>query len=395
VAGRKVYRTKTGRKKQQTARFFQVFIILLILAALVYLGYILAGPLFKFFNRADDIKPQGFVPPVTTEPTTIITKIQDNTDTQTGGTMIEPTVSKNTTAYALPADALVSRDTLAAFVTDAQNNGYTAVTVPLKLSGGAVTYKTNAEMAVSAGIVTGTMTAGEIANTISAAGLTPICTLNLLEDNTLFTDYRGVYKFASDDNRWYDNAVNKGGKPWISPFDKDAQEYLRTLSAEVSAAGFKNVIFDGLVFPPFRNSDLSYIGAIVSNPDRYKALINIWDIVSAAAAENGATPMLMMSADAVASGTAEICKPQLLGEIEAVVAYDAAVFPTTLVIGINETVLSDMDVYNRVTYIFSIIKGKTGSMHVSPYIAGLTSGDIAGAVDAIVDLGYDSYIVKN
>jgi hypothetical protein len=393
VAGRKVFRTKAGRRKQNTAKAFQILVILLLLAALVYLGYILAGPLFKFLNRDNDIKPQGWTPPVSSESTAPVTKIQDNIGSETGGTVFEPPINKSVTGFSLPVSALASKTALADAVADAKANGYTAVVIPLKLPGGALTYKTEAEMAVSAGIVTGTLTASDIAGTIVAAEMTPICSINLLEDNTNFTNYRGVYKFESDNSRWLDNSPANGGKPWISPFDTDAQDYLKTIAAEAASAGFTDVIFDGLVFPPFRNSDLNYVGSKVLSPTRYEALLSVWDIVSEAVSENGGKPVLMMSADAVAQGTAEVLHPDRLGETAAVIKIDVATFPTTIVVNGTETVLTDMDINTRVRFILDICRDKTGSMPVYPYITGLTQSDISTAVDTVVDMGYSSYFV--
>jgi hypothetical protein len=394
VAGRKVYRTKTGKRKQNTAKVFQTIFIILLLAVLVYLGYILAGPLFRFLNRSTEITPQGWTPPVTTEVTvSTVTKLQDNTDTQTGGTVLDPAATKTLTGYTLPISALSSKESLSAAITDAQSSGFTAAIVPLKLAGGEVTYKTTAEMAQSAGVVTGTMTAKEIADVITEAGLIPVCIINLLEDNSPFTDYRGVYKFASDDARWYDNNPARGGKPWISPFDNDAKDYLKSLSTEVSSAGFKNVIFDGLVFPPFRNSDLGYIGSSVSSPDRYKALISLWDEVSGAARDNGATPMLMISADGAAAKTAEVLHPEMLGDIETVIKYDVSTFPTTIIVNGNETILTDMNFSQRFTFIMGLVRNNAGDMTIIPYITGATPEVISEAVDKAVEIGFSSYFV--
>jgi hypothetical protein len=393
VAGRKVYRTKTGRRKQNTAKAFQALFIIVLLAVLVYLGYILAGPLFRFINRSEELTPQGWTPPVTTETPAAVTKLQDNTDTQTGGTVLEPVETKTLTGYTLPETALLSKEALSGFITDAQSSGFTAAIVPLKLKGGEVTYKTEAEMAVSAGVVTGTMTAKEIADTISEAGLIPVCIINLLEDNSPFTNYRGVYKFASDDARWYDNNPARGGKPWISPFDNDAKEYLKSLAAEVSAAGFKDVIFDGLVFPPFRNSDLGYIGSSVSSPDRYKALISLLEIVSDAVRDNGSTPMLMISADSAAAKTAEILHPGELGDIQTVIKYNVSEFPTTIVVGGSETILTDMNFAERFAFITELAGDNTGEMTIIPYITGATPEIVSEAVDTAVEIGFSSYFV--
>jgi hypothetical protein len=393
VAGRKVYRTRAGRRKQNTVKAFQILVIVLLLAALVYLGYILAGPLFKFLNRSDDIQPQGWTPPVSSEVTAPVTKIQDNLGSETGGTIFEPPVNKSLTGFTLPVSALSSKSALENAVSDAKANGYTGVVVPLKLPGGALTYKTEAEMAVSAGIVTGSLTASEIADVIIANEMTPVCSINLLEDNTSFTNYRGVYKFESDNSRWLDNSPANGGKPWISPFDEDAKEYLKTIATEAASAGFTDVIFDGLVFPPFRNSDLNYVGSKVSSPTRYEALLDIWEIVSTAVSDNNGTPFLEMPAERIAEGTAEILHPDRLGGTVAVIKYDASSFPTTIVVNGTETILSDMDVTTRVSFIFGLCKDKIGDMPLYPYITGLTQSDISTAVDTVVNMGYSSYFV--
>jgi hypothetical protein len=63
------------------------------------------------------------------------------------------------------------------------------------------------------------------------------------------------------------------------------------------------------------------------------------------------------------------------------------------VIGSDEKILTDMDPATRVSFVMGLCRDKVGTMTVCPYITGLTADEEATAVDAVVKMGYDSYIV--
>jgi hypothetical protein len=395
MAGRRVYRYTSGERKRRGKKAAKIALTVLVLAVLAFVGYSLAGPLWDFFgglNTPAETLP--WTPPVT-ELTAPVTKI-DGDSSETGGTMIKPIEqSEKMTAITIPAEALLSKETLVDNIDSALTTGYTAAVIPLKIKGGALLYKSNAEMAVSAGIVTAPLTAKEIADAVKAAGMTPVCSINLLEDNTRFTNYRGTYKFESDNSRWLDNRLESGGKPWISPFDADAVEYLRFISDEVSKAGFERIIFTGLVFPAFRSSDLNYIGEIVKDPNRADALINVWSTVSTAAKANGAEVYLEMSAAGIALGTEEAFIPSKLGESGIVLLYDEATLPKTLIEGGRDLILSEMTAGERVTVILGLCRDKSDGMELIPRLTGLAPNteSYTDALTAIIQMGFDSYIV--
>jgi hypothetical protein len=138
---------------------------------------------------------------------------------------------------------------------------------------------------------------------------------------------------------------------------------------------------------------LGYIGISVSSPDRYKALIDVWDMVSKTVSDNGSTPMLMLSAESVVAGTAEILHPDLLGEIDAVIQYNTSSFPPAIIINGNETILTDMTPEARIRFMLEKCREKTGDMTLYPYFTGSMAAEISDAVDIAVEIGYNSYFV--
>jgi hypothetical protein len=395
MAGRRVYRFTSGEKKRRGKKIAKAVLAVFALAVLAFVGYSLAGPLFSYLGGLGaPADTQPWTPPET-EITAPVTKI-DGDSSETGGTMIKPNETpEKMIAITLPEDALLSKTALSDNLENALTTGFSAAVVPLKTKGGTLLYKSSAEMAVSAGIVTANLTAKEIADTVKEAGMTPVASINLLEDNTNFTGYRGVYKFASDNSRWLDNNVANGGKPWISPFDADAQEYLRFISDEVSKAGFEKIIFTGLVFPAFRNSDLNYIGDIVKDQNRSEVLIKLFETVAAAAETNGAEVFLEVSAAGVALSTEEAFIPARLGDSGIVLRYDEATLPKTIIENGRDVVLSDMTSGERVTLIMTLCREKSGGLALVPRITGLdpnTEG-YADALTALIQMGFESYIV--
>ena len=404
--GRKVYRRAAGNKKKRTMKILKVFFTLVILAVLVFLGYSIAKPIFNYINdkggvnSAEETKP--WTPPVQTEEVTEETADSESEAVTEGTTVTEhgqEQAMAGFSAYQLPAAALESEDTLKSALISAKEGGYTAVSVTLKAEGGKIYYSTASEMALlSEDAVSGTMTAEQIAALIKDSGFTPIAYVNLLEDNNRYGESRkGSYRIASDDSTWLDNAPSNGGKPWLSPFDTDTQSYAAFISNEISGAGFEYVVFDGLTFPNFRNSDLGYIGDIVKSADRYKALVNLAEISANAVQSNNSKAIITVSASKVISGTEEVFKPAELASETLAVEYVPSEISGTAVINGEEKALSELTSYERAQVIFSEIQRQAGDgVKLVPVLrqADFSQADFSETVTAVRELGCDSYIIQ-
>lgn len=402
--GRKIYRTRAGNRKRRTQKFFKALFMIIILALLVFVGYSVAKPVYKYFSErsgkdsAEETVP--WTPPV----------MPDDTGGTGNETADVPEESADApedngenrkldfSAYQLPETALISDSDLRNALESAKGSGYTAVVVTMKAEGGKIYYKTSSQMALSAdGAVAGGMYAGQISSMIKNAGFTPIAKINLLEDHNWYGEYKtGAYRFEGSTSTWLDDSAANGGKPWLSPFDTDTQSYAAYLANEVSSAGFDYVIFDGIVFPPFRNSDLNYVGAIVKDPSKYKTLISIADISAKAAEANGSSVMVTASAGEIIGGKSDLFKPAELTVKTVSVEYFPNGLENTALINGEEIALSELTAYDRAKTVFTEIKRLAGDeITIVPALkqSDFSQADFSETISAFMDLGFTSYII--
>lgn len=402
--GRKIYRTRAGNRKRRTQKFFKALFMIIILALLVFVGYSVAKPVYKYFSErsgkdsAEETVP--WTPPV----------MPDDTDGTGNETADVPEESADApedngenrkldfSAYQLPETALISDSDLRNALESAKVSGYTAVVVTMKAEGGKIYYKTSSQMALSAdGAVAGGMYAGQISSMIKNAGFTPIAKINLLEDHNWYGEYKtGAYRFEGSTSTWLDDSAANGGKPWLSPFDTDTQSYAAYLANEVSSAGFDYVIFDGIVFPPFRNSDLNYVGAIVKDPSKYKTLISIADISAKTAEANGSSVMVTASAGEIIGGKSDLFKPAELTVKTVSVEYFPNGLENTALINGEEIALSELTAYDRAKTVFTEIKRLAGDeITIVPALkqSDFSQADFSETISAFMDLGFTSYII--
>lgn len=401
--GRKIYRTRTGNRKRRTQKFFKVLFTIIILAALVFIGYSVGQPIYKYFSerseRGSGEETVPWTPPVMPDDAEDTDTASDNPDeTAESSDKTDGEASISFSAYQLPETALVSDTDLRNALESAKDSGYTAVVVTLKAKGGKIYYKTTSQMALSAdGAAAGDMYAGQIASMIRNAGFTPIAKVNLLEDHNLYGEYKtGAYRFEGSTSTWLDNAASSGGKPWLSPFDTDTQSYAAYLSNEISGAGFDSIIFDGIVFPPFRNSDLNYIGAIVKDPNKYKSLISIADIAAKAAEANNTSVIVTVSAGDVLKGTSDLFKPAELTVKTVSAEYFPGELESTALINGEEIALSELTAYERAKVVFTEIKRLAGEeITIVPALrqTDFSQADFSDTISAFMDMGFDSYII--
>ncbi|MEZ3455416.1 MAG: putative glycoside hydrolase [Oscillospiraceae bacterium] len=378
--------------------------MIIILALLVFVGYSVAKPVYKYFSErsgkdsAEETVP--WTPPV----------MPDDTDGTGNETADVPEESADApedngenrkldfSAYQLPETALISDSDLRNALESAKGSGYTAVVVTMKAEGGKIYYKTSSQMALSAdGAVAGGMYAGQISSMIKNAGFTPIAKINLLEDHNWYGEYKtGAYRFEGSTSTWLDDSAANGGKPWLSPFDTDTQSYAAYLANEVSSAGFDYVIFDGIVFPPFRNSDLNYVGAIVKDPSKYKTLISIADISAKTAEANGSSVMVTASAGEIIGGKSDLFKPAELTVKTVSVEYFPNGLENTALINGEEIALSELTAYDRAKTVFTEIKRLAGDeITIVPALkqSDFSQADFSETISAFMDLGFTSYII--
>lgn len=405
--GRKVYRTNSYEKKKRLKRALHILLGLIVIAALVFVGYSVGKPILNYLNKenenTDNVEEPWTPPAVTSEVTEKLDTSGDSTEVtvEPSETVTSPDNKINSsglTAYMLSKDALSDPSQFSALLDQVKADGYTAVSVTLKAKGGKIYYSTASTMAKSdENAVVGNMPIQQIASLIKNSGLKMIAELNILEDNNRYGEYRDGSYHALDGSTWLDTAADKGGKPWLSPFDDDTKELVRYMADEVSAAGFDYITVSGLTFPTFRNSDLNLLGDTVKDANRYKALIELANIVQTAANEHNTKTFIRTNAADIIYGRAEIFKPSELSGYTLLIDFDPAEFTDSVVYNNNEIVFSELDPSSKFKTAFEIIKGQCGTeISVIPVIteSGSNHADYDSLIAEIINEDFESYFVK-
>lgn len=405
--GRKVYRTNSYEKKKRLKRALRILLGLIVIAALVFVGYSVGKPILNYLNKenenTDNVEEPWTPPAVTSEVTETLDTSGDSTEVtvEPSETVTSPDNKINSsglTAYMLSEDALSDPSKFSALLDHVKADGYTAVSVTLKAKGGKIYYSTASTMAKSdENAVVGNMPIQQIASLIKNSGLKMIAELNILEDNNRYGEYRDGSYHALDGSTWLDTAADKGGKPWLSPFDDDTKELVRYMANEVSAAGFDYITVSGLTFPTFRNSDLNLLGDTVKDTNRYKALIELANIVQTAANEHNTKTFIRTNAADIIYGRAEIFKPSELSGYTLLIDFDPAEFTDSVVYNNNEIVFSELDPSGKFKTAFEIIKGQCKTeISVIPVIteSGSNHADYDSLIAEIINEDFESYFVK-
>lgn len=405
--GRKVYRTNSYEKKKRLKRALRILLGLIVIAALVFVGYSVGKPILNYLNKenenTDNVEEPWTPPAVTSEVTETLDTSGDSTEVtvEPSETVTSPDNKINSsglTAYMLSEDALSDPSQFSALLNQVKADGYTAVSVTLKAKGGKIYYSTASTMAKSdENAVVGNMPIQQIASLIKNSGLKMIAELNILEDNNRYGEYRDGSYHALDGSTWLDTAADKGGKPWLSPFDDDTKELVRYMADEVSAAGFDYITVSGLTFPTFRNSDLNLLGDTVKDANRYKALIELANIVQTAANEHNTKTFIRTNAADIIYGRAEIFKPSELSGYTLLIDFDPAEFTDSVVYNNNEIVFSELDPSGKFKTAFEIIKGQCKTeISAIPVIteSGSNHADYDSLIAEIINEDFESYFVK-
>lgn len=405
--GRKVYRTNSYEKKKRLKRALRILLGLIVIAALVFVGYSVGKPILNYLNKenenTDNVEEPWTPPAVTSEVTETLDTSGDSTEVtvEPSETVTSPDNKINSsglTAYMLSEDALSDPSQFSALLDQVKADGYTAVSVTLKAKGGKIYYSTASTMAKSdENAVVGNMPIQQIASLIKNSGLKMIAELNILEDNNRYGEYRDGSYHALDGSTWLDTAADKGGKPWLSPFDDDTKELVRYMADEVLAAGFDYITVSGLTFPTFRNSDLNLLGDTVKDANRYKALIELANIIQTAANEHNTKTFIRTNAADIIYGRAEIFKPSELSGYTLLIDFDPAEFTDSVVYNNNEIVFSELDPSSKFKTAFEIIKGQCGTeISVIPVIteSGSNHADYDSLIAEIINEDFESYFVK-
>lgn len=388
--GRKIYKTKEKNYygKTPAGKFLSGALSVLLIGGIGFLGYSAAEPLINYTRKKGDSDAS----------TTVTTGIGNGTTTPTTASI---SVQENINIEQFKAAALAPEDLTditrlrTAIGNISSEYGAEYIVVPLKISGGEIYYASQVYEAQMSGAVKSPLSLSEITYEIRAAGFRPAAEISILRDNIIPLTYPEMgYTTIDDGSRWIDNDVASGGKPWISPFSSSAQDYISMLGDEIAAADFDKVICSDMVFPPFRESDLTLLGEEINNPERYIELTSIVNQMYSKMIGGGSAMMLEVSAADILQHNDEVIQPMLLDTNMLVINIDLD--------ELGQALSTDGTVYEfagtpseNASKAFGLVQYKLSDYNLVIRISGknVDKSEIIKAKDEIALYGYTSFII--
>lgn len=283
------------KKKSTAAKVWTVILSVIVVVGLCVLGYGLGRPIVDYFVNKDKNpdNTSAWTPPQTT--TSASETTSDITEDTSSVPEPEPTVQDG--AYILPENAAMTREHLERALNIAKQKGSKSVAVTFKDSDGDYLYMTDIAGVKGTPLVTGTLTAKEIYDAVSAAGMTPVARFSTLKDHKSGAYVANIRYLATEGWTWLDDYAEQGGKSWLSPFETHTADFIAEITSEIAAAGFKQIILSDTVYPMFRDADYGYLANIDNTALRIKSLWNVIDASSDAAAKNGAEILIEVNSN--------------------------------------------------------------------------------------------------
>ncbi|MCL1823319.1 MAG: hypothetical protein FWG44_03865 [Oscillospiraceae bacterium] len=407
--GRKIKRSKNLYKKRKGSarKTLEIAVMIVIVAGLGLVGYAAGRPLVNFFlggkEPAESANDPGALieninnPPVEDDET--INAAEATAESQ-------PPESKNIKgAVFAPASVLDNSTSLAAYIQQAKNNGYTSVVLEMKDSTGYLFYASEYAQVKNTEIIKGTLTAEQIYSAFENTGVKPVVRLNAALDQLGPKHVGGVSYFISDgSSRWADARIEDGGKLWANPFLQGTRDYLSFLVGELSEAGFPEIIIANAIFPDFKGIDFTYIESEYTNINtRFDGLTGLMKTVDSKRGQ--AKLFLEMSVKDVVENyagyhqTAEILRGKKdldNNSVSLLLIYTKSDFGSELKTGESSSVKLPPDIAGLMNVLYKQAGNHTSGFDIVPAFtsAGLTDNETESIINAFEDLGFNRYIVR-
>ncbi|MGN0699189.1 MAG: putative glycoside hydrolase [Ruminiclostridium sp.] len=416
--GFKVKRSRRNlykRRKSTGRKIFDGVLFVVILGALVFVGYSVASPLIKFFGGNGDTSSVS--EPAWTPPESLPETSNDNSQANTSGNTSDSTSGNNTSkdntssdtpaevtslfATAAPDSALKSEDALNKYLATAKESGYNTVVFTLKNTTGELLYKSSLKAVKdNTDVNKGSLTAAQIVKACKTAEITPVAAITTLYDRkTPYLFDNAGYIITDGDWSWLDSAADNGGKPWTTPYSTDAVNYYADICGELAKAGFTDIELENTIFPNFQSYDYSLLSKDLQNANRSEKLAALADACAKKAKDANATATVEIKADALLTmsataydGTAEIWSAKdKMGDSRVLVTMDMSLLGTKLQTSADKTTTVEKDKVKAVNQIFALVKKTVGDKEIAVGITGssnLSADEIKNCKTALEKLGF-------
>ncbi len=277
-----------SKKKSKSRQTLTIVLTIVAACVLAVVGYGVGKPIVDYFqsqsNSSSDSpsvsdsvnSPSSDLPSdLSSDPSEISSGDSSNTQTP-------PEPVEDIKLYVLPVEATANSASLGSALAAAREAGYNTVAVTLKDENGYLYYKTDMDKVKKTLLVKGTLTAAQISDQISKAGMTPAAKISMLKDRVT-PMFFGGFTFENGGG-WLDDypPPEGNGKRWLSPFLTETVDYLADLTSELSGAGFEHIICYNICYPAFHPIDINTYLKHLPVSDKAKRLEALWNVVDSA-----------------------------------------------------------------------------------------------------------------
>lgn len=238
------YRTRKRRRRN----LMRALTCLLILAALILIGYSVALSLERLSEPSapsEESSQTETIPSETSkEPESSVPSSEPEPEPEPEDLAVR--------AVLMPHDIMMDAAGRADFLENIDKERYNTVVLPLKDQSGRIWYQTEVSHAAVCGALSeNALDAKALLAEIEANDLDPAAMIWSLQDDwASHAMYHTSYMYQNDpDVTWLDNSADMGGKSWMNPYLPATQEYLCALTSELSTLGFEEIFVFGNQYP--------------------------------------------------------------------------------------------------------------------------------------------------
>jgi len=235
-----------GRAQQRKQGIRSAIVTLLLTAAALAVGWFAYPPVYEFVTNYEAFLTRSQQPepsqPAAPAPSSSSSSQEDSQ---------EAAGSFPRAAVYLPPELLADAGTLDAALASLKDKGVDGVIFDLKDEDGLVRYRSELELVESnRAQAEDAYDLGQTMGRIRRAGMIPVGRIYAFKDHTATAHmYESAVKYMDSPVNWIDDSKANGGKAWLNPNDRDAQDYIIALVEEAAESGLGSILLDGVQFP--------------------------------------------------------------------------------------------------------------------------------------------------
>lgn len=297
---RKRYQFHPGGKRRNGGPFM-IGLIVVAIAALVFIGWNIYEPLQKVLRQN-----HGQSVSSTVSKTVSKAKAASSHSASSSSSSASSTAASTQRGIFLPAGTLTT-SAIDQTLSSAKSAGVTAAIAELKSEDGVLHYASKVSEVQNNGIVaSGTLDGSAIAQEITKNGMKPAALISCFKDPLAPTVMRDAsIKYSGNHST---NWLDESGNRWLNPYSSTATQYLTDLAAEAVSMGFKQIYLSNIQFPSGTQNHIWYGDNLSTKESALQTFVtSLTQKVHAA----GGTVTLVLPAAAVAgSGQASLGQDQ-------------------------------------------------------------------------------------